>query len=68
MSNFSPKLEAWTRFAENALNGLLASVENTIPTESAAKIRRLCRRHDQGMGKSGMNFKKKAYSHKALNY
>ncbi|QEO79843.1 hypothetical protein [Pseudomonas brassicacearum] len=38
MSNFSPKLEAWTRFAENALNGLLASVENTIPTESAAKM------------------------------
>lgn len=38
MSNFPPKLEAWTRFAENALNGLLASVESTIPTESAAKM------------------------------
>lgn len=38
MADFPPKLEAWTRFAEGALNGLLASVESKIPAQAAARL------------------------------
>lgn len=36
--NMSPRLEAWTRFAENALNGILASTEDVVPTENAVRL------------------------------